>query len=107
MIAIAALLTLICSSVVLAGSFTGTGASKSGRALSVCPAMFLLYPVKMQALYSSLLLKILLGVCIASICCFFSFSNHFMVSLDILFLFSLLIPVLFHTLKLAKISTVR
>ncbi|MCQ1529680.1 hypothetical protein [Lutispora saccharofermentans] len=60
----------------------------------------LLLAPNMQVLYQCFLIKIELASLAASACRFFTSSNHFILSLDIIFFFSSLMLILYNILKL-------
>ncbi|GEM_PF-4614698 len=72
------------------------------KALFSCSILLLLQIINIQVVYNFLLLKLLVSNCIISIHYFFSFSNHFIISLDIRSFYNNLIVIRNHTLKTEK-----
>ncbi len=96
------LLIMTCSFIACIFCFTINLLSGSNKVLSACSMLFLLQYPNIRGIYSIFLLKMLLNVCIASFFSFLTSSNHFVISLDIVFFFCILIPIYFHNLKLCK-----
>lgn len=107
MIAIIALLfitILICCSLLPTTGFNRIGAAGRYKVLSVCPILFLLYSKEIEAQSSFLFFSMLMSVSQIFVFSFISSSNHFVISLEIIYYFSLMILVLYHTFKIAQTS---
>lgn len=101
-ITVFALLIMTCSFIAFIFSFIISLVSGSNKALSVCLILFLLHHPDTKGIYSILLMKILLSACIVPISSLSTSTNHFLISLDIVFFFSILILISLHNLKLQK-----
>lgn len=101
------LLSLIFGSLVLI--FGSIRREVSGRFeyLSKYPILFLLYRKEIEALAGFLLFKIAISAYVVAIHSIFRSSNHFIISMDILFLFSIMMLILYHILKIAETSPER
>lgn len=77
------------------------------NAVFVCSFLFLMYLVNTQALSSFLFLRIHTSVFISAICSFIGFSNHFILTMDIIVFFTMMIPIIFHTLKITQSLSAR
>ena len=71
-----------------------------------CPLVFLINLQNTQLAAGFYLLKVMLVAILDSAKVLFSFSNHFIITLDIAFLFSTMLLILFHTLKLPTATLV-
>ncbi len=69
-----------------------------------CSSLFLFQIIKTSASDFLDLAKILLCLLVVSICSLFGFSNHFILSLDIIFFFCSLIVILFRNIKIKNSS---
>lgn len=96
--------TLIIATLVLALRFMSRQLMNPGKALSLYPVLAIMDVIYKDGVYNFLLLKFLLSAYIISLCCFFSSSNHFVISLDIVMSLCILIPVRYHNLKIIKPS---
>jgi len=101
------LFSLILGLIVWSRPLIVKGMLSHNKALLTCSFLFFLYLVNTQVLTQFLLFKIQTGTCVSSVYRFFAYSNHFIISPEIIFLFSMMIPVLYHTLKITKILPVR
>ncbi|ATW26808.1 hypothetical protein DCMF_20375 [Candidatus Formimonas warabiya] len=89
-----ALFSLILGLIVWARRFIVQGMLSHNKTLLTCSFLFLLYLVNTQALSQSLLFKMQSGTCVFSVYRLFAYSNHFIISPVIIFLFSRMIPIL-------------
>ena len=96
------LLIIIYTTIILSTSFIGIKVVYNNNAMFHLAMLFFLNPLNNQVMHNYLLLKMLLSSCIIYISSLFISSNHFVISLDIFFLFSVLILILNQTLKLEK-----
>ncbi len=94
--------SLIIVFLTAAAGFVAKGLSNPGKVFLFYPLFCFSDIIKADGFYNYLLIKIFLSIYIFSVCCFFSSSNHFIISLDIIFMFSLLIPVMYNNLKISK-----
>ena len=76
------------------------------KSLLACPVLFLLFLGK-PALQRFRLLEALISYPARAICSFSVSSNHFVLSLEIVFLFAILLLVLYHTFKMVRILPAR
>ena len=95
------ILTLIGGILLLIIAFGSFGMTGLNKALS-CPILFLLYSKEIEAKSSFLFFNMLISVSIILICSFIGSSNHFIISLDILYFLSLMMLIFYHTFKLSK-----
>lgn len=108
--ALVSILTFICGLTVLAVGFVNISMMHPKKALmsdSLLHALYLLYMERVRVPYGLFLTLLQLSACLALFYSFFSSSNHFILSLDILFFFSALLLILFHALKLTEIPSAR
>jgi hypothetical protein len=96
------LIIQIFGSLLLTAGFNNTGVAGRNKALSACPILFHLYSKEIEDKSSFLFFSMLIGVLLIPVFSFISSSNHFIISLDIIYFFSLLILVLYHTFKIAQ-----
>ena len=99
---ITTLLIIIYATIILTISFIGIKVSYSNDVMSQFSILFFLNTLNNQVIRNYLLLKVILSSSIIYISNLFMSSNHFVISLDIFFLFSVLILILNQTLKLEK-----
>lgn len=100
-------LIMVNISIVLLAGFISIRVSDPYKALSAFSVLFLLSPINTRVLFKYLFFEVLLAAGIISVFSLHNFSNHFLVSLDIIFLFSVLLLVLFHSLKIQRKPSVR
>jgi hypothetical protein len=96
------ILNQIFRSLLLTTGFNSIGVAGRYKALSACPVLFLLYSKEIEAQSEFLFFSMLISVLLIPVFSFISSSNHFIISLDIIYFFSLLILVLYHTFKIAQ-----
>lgn len=105
------ILTLIYGALTLTTGFAGSRLWDADKALPTCAVLVLLFLVNTQVQYNWLLVKILLSAGaaagVAVIFNFFTASNHFIISLDIIALLSMLLLILQHKFKMVKTSPAR
>lgn len=101
-ISFVALLTMLCSVIVLLTGFKSVCLSGTNKASLACSALFLLYLPNTKEAHSFLLFKLLISSCLVTIYSFLRSSKHFVISLDIVSFFSSLIILLYNNLKIAK-----
>lgn len=90
----------------LVDTFTDIRYSPINRALMPCAILFLLSLVSTAILYNYLSVKRLLDEAVISIDSFFHSSNHLIISLDIIFFYSMMMLILYQTFKLSKLHSV-
>ncbi|MCM1565943.1 MAG: hypothetical protein FNP40_09735 [Dehalobacter sp. 4CP] len=72
------------------------------RAYAACSVLLWLYIAEREALRNGFLCQMLCGSLFLSAALFASASNHFTLSLDIVFFFTLMLLIMFHLLKLVR-----
>lgn len=74
----------------------------NSRVKSDFSILFYLYSNEIKLLYNNFLLKILFYLFLLSVCALNGLSKHFLVSLDIIFLFSILLIIFINTFKISR-----
>lgn len=100
-IAVTILLLIYSLFVLIAGSIW-SGKPCSSKALSTGNILFMLYTDRVQLGRCLFLYEIQLDACLFCLYCQFHSSNHFVVTLNIISLFSFLILVFYHIFKITK-----
>jgi len=88
---------------ILITAFGRLGMSGLNKSLSSCPILFQLYSKEIEAKSSFIFFNMLINVSIISRCSFIvGSSNHFIISLDIIYFFSLMMLIFYHAFKISK-----
>jgi hypothetical protein len=94
--------TLIISTLTLALGLMSRQFMNPGKALFLHHIFIIPDVLYKDGIYNALLLKLLQSLCAVSLCCFFSSSNHFVITLDIIISLCMLIPIRYQNLKIIK-----
>lgn len=101
------MLVMIHAVVKSVDSFMDMSSFSINKALMTCPILFHLSLANTTIQHDYLFIKRLLEEPEIAVSSFLHFSNHLIISLDIIFLFSMIMLVLYQTLKLTKILSVK
>ncbi len=99
--------TLILSTLAAIAGFASINITSSGRASLTCSILFLISNISNPASYSYIMFKLLTIAYITIVYFIFSTSNHFIISLDIAFFFSILMLILHQALKMFESLSVK
>ena len=89
---------------IISTSFISSG-NMNYKLINRFSVLFHLYNFNSKILYTSLILFNIIGAFIVSILSLSNYSNHFIISLDIIFYFTNLIIILFQSLKKERITS--
>lgn len=106
--ALISLIIFIWGLAAFAAGFVNLSLMHPGKAFipgSLLHALYIPYIEKAREPYSLLLTLLRLGACLAFFCRFANTSNHFILSLDILFFLSAMLLIFYHALKLTRIPS--
>jgi hypothetical protein len=87
----------------LVTAFGRLGMSGLNKALSSCPVLFQLYSKEIEAKSSYIFFSMIINITLCSSCSFIGSSNHFIISMDIIYFFSLMMIIFYHTFKIQNL----
>ncbi len=106
-VSLVSILSIIYVLKIISVSFVRDGLYVFNKDLPAYSILFILSFISTHVIYNFLLLKASLKESIISIYSFSKSSNHFIISLDIIFLFTILIIIFYHTFKITRDSLVK
>lgn len=99
---IIALLTLICSAAIMTGSLINTLISGSNKIYLSYSLLFIIYIINTNVIDIAIFQKIQESIAANVVTSLFSASNHFVLSLDIISLFSTFLLLFYRKLKITE-----